>query len=630
MSLLFRIVYAAHANGTHHKLALDGLRSMTGTQAAEWTRLFLKHADRFMVGSKAPDDTFKDFKNHVLHVGDSYWGGAPEATVEWYGRTVAALREQRWPDAVYAAGVTSHYYCDPIMPFHTGQTDAENAIHRATEWSINRSYNDLRRLGEARSAALEVPKRDGADWLKAMVCDGAEASHRSYERLIAHYDIHRGVTDPPSGLDGIARGFVAELLIYAATGFGRILDRAFDEAQVAPPPVSLTLDTIVAAIKIPAKALAKRLSNAEDRAIVEAMYDELKTTGRVEKTLPEDDRMVRDLHAKEVLAPQIAIRAAARATRLKSTPAQSAPSTAAPKEAAAAAAEIAKRTQAALAGTIPVKPNITPAAPPRPQPQAASNDAAAAKPASTPMLAPQIRATAAVLPPVAAQAPRAEPQPVAPPAGAVAAPTKPAAMPASPAAVTPPKPEVAPAVVAAAQGLVSRLASTATPAPAKPVTAASTSVPSIAATTAERVPRAYLAASDQLEAAPSIGPKMAERFAGLGVKTVADFLAANPPALAARLADRRIDAAMIEQWQAQARMVMTVAGLRGTNAQLLTGAGYNTAAAVAAADPDKLAAAVIAYAAGAEGQRLLRDSPPPEPDKIKGWVAMARAAARAK
>jgi len=453
-----------------------------------------------------------------------------------------------------------------------------------------------------------------------MVCDGAEASHRSYERLIAHYDIHRGVTDPPSGLDGIARGFVAELLIYAATGFGRILDRAFDEAQVAPPPVSLTLDTIVAAIKIPAKALAKRLSNAEDRAIVEAMYDELKTTGRVEKTLPEDDRMVRDLHAKEVLAPQLAIRAAARATRLKSTPAQSAPSTAAPKEAAATAAEIARRTQAALAGTIPAKPNITPVAPPRPQPQAAS----------TPTLAPQIKAPSAVLPPVAVQAPKAEPQPVAPLAGAVAVPAKPAAVPVGPAAATPFKPEVAPAVVAAAQGLVSRLASTATPTPAKPATAATTSVPSIAATTAERVPRAYLAASDQLEAAPSIGPKMAERFAGLGIKTVADFLAANPPALAARLADRRIDAAMIEQWQAQARLVMTVAGLRGTSAQLLTGAGYSTAAAVATSDPDKLAAAVTAYAAGAEGQRLLRDSPPPEPDKIKGWVAMARAAAKAK
>ena len=112
-----------------------------GPDAEAWTRVFLKHADRFMVGSKAPDDTFKDFKNHVLHVGDNYWGGAPEKVASGTTPRVAALEQQNWDDAVYAAGVLSHYYTDPIHPFHTGQTEAENAIHRAAEWSINRSYD---------------------------------------------------------------------------------------------------------------------------------------------------------------------------------------------------------------------------------------------------------------------------------------------------------------------------------------------------------------------------------------------------------------------------------------------------------------------------------------------------------
>ncbi len=604
MSLLFRIVYAAHANGTHHKLALDGLRTLEGPQADAWTRLFLKHADRFMVGSKAPDDTFKDFKNHVLHVGDTYWGGAPEKVVEWYGQTVAALKEQRWEDAVYAAGVTSHYYTDPIMPFHTGQTDAENAIHRATEWSINRSYGVLRTLGEERFAAVEVPARDGNGWLAAMVCDGAETSHRSYERLIAHYDIHRGVTDPPAGLDGIARSMVAELLMYAATGFGRILGRALDESKVTAPDVSLTLDTILAAIKIPAKALAKRLSNAQDRAVVEAMYDELKLTGRVEKSLPEDDRVVRDLHAKEVLAPKLAKQAAERAARLKL--AQTA-ATVVPKLAPAVAAEIANRTEAALTGPTPApaaakpvaaKPIVTPPAPPREQPAIASHDLAAVKPVSKASPPPEVKAVSAPTVPVTASVP---------------------AMP-----------------VVQTQSLVSRL--TASPVQPEPVVAAvpqsappavaAVSVPSVT-TAGGRAARSYLAAHDQLEAAPSIGPKMADRFAALGIKTVGDFLKCDTTTIAKRLGDRRIDSTLLDQWKSQARLVMQIAGLRGTHAQLLTGAGYMTATSVADADPDRLTAEVTWFATTNDGKRLLRDGDTPDADKIKAWVELARAAAKA-
>ena len=77
MHLLFRIVYAAHANGTHHKLALDALRFLRAADGEQWQRLFLKNARLYLDGSKAPDTEFKDFKNHVLHVRDGLWGGAP-------------------------------------------------------------------------------------------------------------------------------------------------------------------------------------------------------------------------------------------------------------------------------------------------------------------------------------------------------------------------------------------------------------------------------------------------------------------------------------------------------------------------------------------------------------------------
>ena len=78
MNLLFHIVYAAHASGTHHKLALDALRRLEGMDADMWQRLFLRHAKLYLEGAKAPDSEFKDFKNHVLHTRDGYWGGAPE------------------------------------------------------------------------------------------------------------------------------------------------------------------------------------------------------------------------------------------------------------------------------------------------------------------------------------------------------------------------------------------------------------------------------------------------------------------------------------------------------------------------------------------------------------------------
>jgi hypothetical protein len=483
MSLLFRIIYAAHANGTHHKLALDALQSLEGPDAERWRNLHLKHVRIYLEGSKAPDKQFKDFKNHVLHVRDDYWGGAPEKAAEWYDRLLRALRGEAWSDAAYAAGVLSHYYTDPIQPFHTAQTEAENAIHRACEWSISRSYDELAALGRERLPHIEVAVPEGNGWLKEMVCRGAETSNRHYERLIAHYDIHRGVADPPAGLDDTSRGLIAELLVYASTGFARILERAFAESGVTPPEVSLNAETFLATVQIPSKWIEKRLTNAQDRAVVHAMYEELQTTGRVEATLPEDDRVVRDLYDLHVAGPRADRQAAARAMR------------------------------------------------------------------------------------VATAGPTKRPPPVAIPAAI-------------------------PATIPPARG---------------------------------SPPRVYLAASDSLEAAPSIGPRSAQRFSKIGILTVGDFLAADPATMADALSTRGLDAETLRLWQYQARLVMDVPGLRGTHAQLLTGAGFLDAAGIARASNADLAALVHTFAASPEGQRILRKSEPPTAERIKGWIDSAAA-----
>lgn len=499
MNFLYRIVYAAHANGTHHKLALDALSALEVADAERWQNLFLKHVGQYLEGSKAPDNTFKDFKNHVLHVRDDYWGGAPEKAEEWYGTLLTKLRGGAWEEAVYAAGVLSHYFTDPFHPFHTGQTEAENAIHRACEWSINRSYDALAALGRERFGESAIAVPGGAHWLKDFVCLGADTSNQQYEKLIAHYDIHRGVADPPAGLDDTARAVVAELIAQASKGFGRVLDRAFAESGVTPPEVSLTVETFLAALQIPVKFVEKKLANAADRTQVLAMYHELQATGRVEATLPEDDRAVRDLHAKEVLAPRAAQQATARAKRV--------------------AKHVAP--QPAIASQVPAKSVQT------------------------------------------AGASKAPPQPI--PVKTVA----------------------------------------------DPVTAS---------------PRTFLKASDDVEAAPSIGSRSAQKLAEAGIFTVADLIAADPEAAAPMLAPLGIRGETLRLWQHQARLVMDVPGLRGTHAQLLTGAGYNDASAVAAADPGTLCAAVLRYAATADGQRLLRQDGPPPEDRIKSWVASAVAA----
>src|SRR5437868_4582119 len=125
MSVCFDVLFAWKCSSTHHKLAMDALRHLRRVDAEDWTNLFLRFIEFYLDGSKAPDNRFKGFRNHVLHVREGFWGGAVAAAESWYGRTVEALRRQQWPDAVYAAGVLSHYYTDPIQPFHTGQSDAE-------------------------------------------------------------------------------------------------------------------------------------------------------------------------------------------------------------------------------------------------------------------------------------------------------------------------------------------------------------------------------------------------------------------------------------------------------------------------------------------------------------------------
>ncbi len=111
-----------------------------------------------------------------------------------------------------------------------------------------------------------------------------------------------------------------------------------------------------------------------------------------------------------------------------------------------------------------------------------------------------------------------------------------------------------------------------------------------------------------------------------GIRTVADFLVADPDATALKLGARHITPEVIVEWQDQARLVMSIPGLRGGHAQLLTGAGFRSVAAIAEAGTDDLCVRILEFATTADGQRILRDGNPPDVEKIKSWIDSAATA----
>ncbi|MFT5508324.1 MAG: hypothetical protein ACI89J_001399 [Hyphomicrobiaceae bacterium] len=565
MNLLFRIVYAAHANGTHHKLALDALRHLENPDAQRWQRLFLSHSEIYLEGSKAPDKEFKDFKNHVLHVGDSFWGGAPEKVESWYNKFVEALKAQSWHEAVYAAGIMSHYYTDPIHPFHTAQSKAENNIHRAVEWSINKSYGALFGLAQLKPIPEIEVGRD-ATWIKDHVIAGAEKSNAHYETLIAHYNFDRGVVEPPEGLDDVCKDLVSDLIAYAAVGHAKLLDRAFEEAGVTPPDVSLTAQAFVASLKTPLKWVTRKLDDAADRKQVEAMFDELAATGTVEENLPADDRQVRELHNREVVSKRNTRRREQRDKRRGQSPLPQ--------------------------GQIPKLASAQPSAVKWP-----SNDRPAVVAASS----------------VASISGSTDSQSAAPPADQVTGQSTEQA--------TSDENYEGPAGKQLAR-LRDRVRGGGVPQPAPVRVAPST-------TDKSHAPRLYLAPTDDIEAAPSIGPKTAARFETIGISTVAGFLEADPVETADELKTRHITAKTIVEWQHQARLVCTLPGIRGGHAQLLVGAGLTSVEAIAETDPGEAMAAILKFAQTSAGQSVLRDGQPPDLEKIHAWVQNARDARQA-
>ncbi len=392
----------------------------------------------------------------------------------------------------------SHYYTDPIQPFHTAQCEAENNMHRAVEWSINKSYKMLRQQGEKDYAGLTVEAGDSDDWVGDMVRRGATRSNQYYDALISNYNLDRGAVDPLAGLNKNCHRFLSELVIYAALGFSRILDRAFLEASVAPPKVNLTIDTFVAGLTIPLRWVLRKLDDAEQIKAVRAAYDELQQTGKVEKNLNEDDREVRALHQKEVIERRY----------------------------------IKKHDS----------PDLK-----------------------------LVRTRKTVRPPKSDKLPMLQP--------------------------------------------VSETAEVDTRSARR-----NKSVKTSAKQTSPHTPRFYLELNDDVEKAPSIGKKTADRLQRDGITTVADLLAANALDLSTQLNTGWIREKTIKDWQDQARLVCEVAGLRGGHAQILVAASIRTSRSLSKMTAGELHSMMVLYCQTKEGKNLRACESLPDQIKVESWI----------
>lgn len=634
MNLLELVIIAHRCRSTHHFLAIDALSLLKGKHSDRWYNLALRYHESLLKGAKAPDTTFKDFKNHVLHVQDGEWGGARDAAMEWYGKAVEALRREKWSDAMYALGVMTHYYADPIQPFHTAQSEEEGAIHRAMEWSIAKSRDKIKAMVDARGYPTVASGRE-IGFVADMVLAGAKYSNPHYQTFIDHYDIDRGVKDPPAGLDETLLDILADLVAYATSGIATLFDRAFEEAAVKPPKIDLDLPGYLAALDIPIRKLTKRIGDARDRKQVEAMYEELQETGKVIKTLPADDKKIRKLHAEQVLRTSIHV---VDTVKLKPLGTKHKPikKPVNPVEYVLKLVPIPFGQPKYTAGPALAEP----AAPaPRPKPIAPDPEVF------------DVPETVEALTPEPEVAAAREPEPV------IEAKDDPAPQPLIEAAeevIEAPVAEIVEEVAQEAEPeeLQDEAASEPAPTPAAKVLAEleaeetskaapeADSKPEKSAAKAEKetkddkpakTPKAErtdrLTELSPVVDAPSIGPKTAARLETVGISTIGDLLAADAEETAAALNVRYITTLTLCDWQDQTRLMLHAPGLRVLDSQILVGAGIRDAKDLANASARSVLEAAKSFLETPGGSRVLWGAESTvDEGEVRQWIDLAKTA----
>ena len=603
MNLLELVIIAHRCRSTHHYIAFAALQLLQGDHAADWKNLLLKHHTALLKGAKAPDKEFKDFQNHVLHVEDGEWGGARDAAMEWYGKAVAALRAQNWSKAAYALGVLTHYYADPIQPFHTAQSEEEGAMHRALEWSIAKSRDTIKALIDVRGYP-HVHAGSDIGFVADMVLAGAKYSNPHYQTFIDHYDLKKGVANPPEGLDQTLLDILADLIAYATAGVSVLFQRAFAEAAVKPPKVDLDLPGYFAALDIPIRRITRRMADNKDRKTVEAMYAEFVETGKVIKPLPDDDKKIRALHCEQILRQPI--------EWLDAMPIRPIGSKHVPRPEQPEPVRYELKVVPVPTGA-PMTAERTPTV--APDPEVFEETAPPIALVPEPELMPEPDPEPEIIPEpkvaVASTVPLdADPEPAETTSAAEA-------MLAELDAVEPPVPDPQPEIEPVAEPKVAALA---------PVAVEKTdSIEAEQDSEEERGPRLTL--DSPVVDAPSIGPKTATRLERVDIFTIGDLLSADVDATAVALNVRYIKAGTLTDWQDQTRLMVDAPGLRVLDSQILVGAGIRSVDELSKASAKKVLNAATSFLDTPQGARVLWGGENSvDKQEVEGWIGLAKAA----
>lgn len=138
--------------------------------------------------------------------------------------------------------------------------------------------------------------------------------------------------------------------------------------------------------------------------------------------------------------------------------------------------------------------------------------------------------------------------------------------------------------------------------------------------------RFYLETTSPVVDAPSIGPKMADKLAKIGIVSVSDFLSRKAQWIADKLSESKLNVETLRTWQMQSSLMCQVPGLRGHDAQLLVGCDITTPEQIRGYSPADLLAVVGPFAESREGQRMLRSANAPDLDEVQDWINWAREA----
>ena len=245
----------------HYRFLIDALELLSGEEGRHLAAMIRRHRRSAWLGARDPDVRFRDFHNHVVHVTDGYWGGAPRLAHRWYQRMVWAAASRDWSAAVRAAGTMVHYVTDPLHPLHTAQCDRSRRTQLVIESIGRRYYDRWRDASNERPGQTRWTLSNHPAWLGEAVLHGARCAHRHYGTLLHDIDVGRARLDPTESFGQRFADAHVEMVGVATTLVAAILQRAAAEMAFHNHRrswIRLAWSTVVDGCRVPWDAWADR------------------------------------------------------------------------------------------------------------------------------------------------------------------------------------------------------------------------------------------------------------------------------------------------------------------------------------------------------------------------------------